>query len=210
MQPRWARVLLSDRRVRWTHVCMLVLSSIFSNACLVYPDGIEPPSTQNYPPVIALDGLVPTAPLFFQNADEAGGRACSFQVSARITERDTCFVGTRLVLDDRTNRVDLFDEDVVFPLAPLIDDQCTEPPYSRVRTFNLSTAAFGQRLAGQAHTITLYVKDTDTPWSATELELDDKDEIDAGALEPLTSGEVRDGTVVSYTWTVVFDVGVCE
>jgi hypothetical protein len=209
MQPRWARLLLSLLRVPLVHAMMLA-SCTLSTACFVYPEGVDPPLSQNFPPVILLDSVVPSAPLFFQNADEAGGRPCAFQVRARIVERDSCFVDTRLVLNDRTIRVELFDEDDIFALAPLVNDQCPEPPYSRERTFNLNTAAFGQGLDGQTHTITLYIKDTRTPWSATELELDDKSELDAGALEPLQSGQVRDGTVVSFTWTVVFNQQVCE
>jgi hypothetical protein len=219
MEVTRARVLLSRNVMRGLGAVMVsMITSGLHSGCLIPPDGHVVPRTQNFPPEIEIETLDPPDMLFIQNHDFEKGN-CLFDLAATIKERENCFVDIRLVADNRRPSVHVLYEDYDVRLSPRTQTQeCPPPPYRRRIGLDTQTQNFtglvpteGGGFEEEAHTITLFVKDTTTDWAVDDLDAGTSSAtLDAGALLPATDGAPIDGSVVSYNWTVVFEPGSCN
>lgn len=189
---------------------MMMLSGLYSG-CLIPPERGELPVTQNFPPEIDLETLDPPTPKFVVEVNAQQGEPCPFDLAVTITERDNCYVEVRLVADNKFSSVSLlhYAETVRLGLPTGDGEDCPEPPYTKRISLPADTRFFFPPLTTQPHTISLFVKDTTDDWLVPREMIGEGDMTDAGALAPMV-GDTRDGTVVSYNWTVIFTQGVCR
>src|SRR5690349_12728824 len=198
-------------RARLLLLALSAMSVASQSACLVPPDGERPATPTRTPPVFDLESLNPATPVFTVNVDEAGRQDCRFDLEATIEEVDNCFVGVRVVADNRTPFVrEIFDsgqsgEENDYPLGSLRGDTCVPPPYRREIQIRARAMNFLPPWVGGVHTISLFVKDTTRHWLIPRGMIGLTETFDAGALEPLDAGESEDGDVVELRWFVIFN-----
>jgi hypothetical protein len=205
MRVNRARVLLHRRLGRLLRTSIMSFA-ITCTGCIVPPDGERPVVSTNVPPEIRLDSIKPNHLLLREKADLSVGQICPITFEVTVIDLDDCVIDWRIVADNFRNIAVVLEsqEDELLPRG-----ECGAPPYQGSFSRKIDPSPITGLTEGP-HTITLFVKDADDDWELGDDEIQMSPTFDGGRLAEPAEGEIRDGTVVSYTWTAVWEQGRCR